>query len=440
MTMTWKFAAASVRGTSHEQTGTPCQDACAIEPSANGKWVALVASDGAGTAAHSEVGSRLVVAEFSKALIAIASRIEHEDPGAWVTDAVIEAVLRLRNQLRKESGSDDISAYHCTLVAALIGESGGFAIHLGDGAVIGGPIAQPGINHAVVNLSQEYFLSEPKNGEYANETFFITERDWIKNLRIQPMPAVDWIVLGTDGGMALAMVGERLPKDGFVKPVLDALLSSPSYTSRNEALRVILADRQADRLTNDDKTLIAAVRGVCLNVVGEFQEKRLNSTEVDPTGIKIAAPSSFKKTQDQRSRKKNNSAGNIEKTSVFSGRKIHVFLFGMIVLLLISIFAIIYFKFISVKIEASRIDGKAFKLEETVKPVIPIVPAPALTASPPAVASSAAEFTPAAIASKPVVLIEKSPASASASSNDASAANASTRGLPLKLSSQKINN
>lgn len=268
----WSIAAASVRGKSHEQSGIPCQDACVVQASEDGKWVALVASDGAGTAAHSDVSSKLVSLKFACALIDLAAELDGQPPGAWVTDAVIEHIVSLRKQLRVIAGSDDISAYHCTLVAALVGPSGGFTIHLGDGAVFAGAADLSGAT--AIDLSRDYFVSLPQNGEYANETVFMTERDWIKHLRIQPVSSVDWLVLGTDGGMALAMVAEKMPKTGFVIPILQSLLSNPGRSSRDAALHAILSDRQADRLTNDDKTLIAVVRSTCTAVQGEFQDNK----------------------------------------------------------------------------------------------------------------------------------------------------------------------
>ena len=278
----WKIAAVSVRGSGHEQTGTPCQDACSVLESEDGRWVALVASDGAGSAKHADVSSALVASDFAKALIGLAREFDDRPPGAWTTDAVIEEIVRLRKILREEAGSDNISDFHCTLVAALLGPTGGFTIHLGDGAVFGG-IANSS-EESCIDLSAEYFVSEPENGEYANETVFLTERDWIKHLRIQPLSKAGWLILGTDGGMALAMHEEKTPKTGFVVPVLRDIIGKANLEARNDALEKILTDRQADRLTNDDKTLVVAVRSTCVKLIGEFR------TPVTKASAKPPAP------------------------------------------------------------------------------------------------------------------------------------------------------
>jgi hypothetical protein len=264
----WTVAAASVRGRGHEQTGTPCQDSSEVAVSPNGQWVALAASDGAGTARRSEVGAGLVAREFAQCLIRLSEECDRRAPGAWVSDRVIQDIVAVRSRLREQAGSDDISDFHCTLTAALIGPTGGITVHLGDGAIFGGAAdSQVG---DVIDIAHDFFVSSPHNGEYANETVFLTERDWVKHLRIQPVAAVDWVVLGTDGGMALAMVGESRPKSGFVVPVIRTLMQQPDFPSRSEALRRILDDRHADRLTNDDKTLIAAIRCQYRDVTGEF--------------------------------------------------------------------------------------------------------------------------------------------------------------------------
>lgn len=267
-TSMWTIAAASVRGRGHEQTGTPCQDSSAAVVSANGKWVALVASDGAGTAKFSDQGSQLVADEVARSLIRLSEECDRRAPGAWVSDRVIQDIVSVRDRLRDLARSENLSDYHCTLTAALLGPTGGLTIHLGDGAIFGGSAG--GQQGNVIDLANDHFVSAPQNGEYANETVFLTERDWVKNLRIHPVSAVDWVMLGTDGGMALAMVGDSQPKTGFVVPVIRALMQESDLASRCNALERILDDRKADRLTNDDKTLIVAIRPHFLDVTGEF--------------------------------------------------------------------------------------------------------------------------------------------------------------------------
>ena len=249
----WVYSYASVIGQSHVKTGLPCQDSSAVSESANGKWLAIVVSDGAGSAKHSQISSSFVTNFFSKSLLSLSEELEKRDPGAWINDYVVESILKARYELREIAKSDNLRDYHCTLLACLIGQTGGFLIHLGDGAAFGGKSIS-------ANIKADYFSSLPENGEYSNETFFITEADWIKRLRITPINSVDWIMLGTDGGTSLSMVKDSEPKWGFVIPLFNMIKKEDSQAGRNDKLTSILADIQADKLTGDDKTICLAFR------------------------------------------------------------------------------------------------------------------------------------------------------------------------------------
>ncbi len=253
----WITAKSSVKGASHHKTGLPCQDASVIKVDPSGEWMIVVVSDGAGTATRAEEGSALVVDIFSRALLELSSELVTRKPGNWINDFVIEKVLEVRRVLRKKANSDDIRDFNCTLVACLLGPNGGFSIHIGDGAVFGGKVVsgQPLLH----DLSDEHlFISPPENGEYTNETYFVTESDWVKHLRITRMPSLDWIFACTDGGTALALVSDKEPKAGFVAPTLKEVLQQLSIPDRDAKLKEILEDPKADKTTGDDKTIVIA--------------------------------------------------------------------------------------------------------------------------------------------------------------------------------------
>jgi len=250
----WETAHASAVGAGHLKTGTPCQDHSVVEISADGAWVVVVVSDGAGSAKRSEEGSRYTAAFFSQELLKLVKELSTRAPGSWINDFVIERVLETRKWLRNHANSDDISDFHCTLVACVQGPSGGFAIHLGDGVITGGYSDSSKIQR------KHLFVSRPENGEYANETYFITEPSWIKHLRITPMPRMDWLLCCTDGGESLALEGDQQPKVGFLEPVLATLRALKTESERNAKIAEYLSDTQANKVTGDDKTIAVAWR------------------------------------------------------------------------------------------------------------------------------------------------------------------------------------
>lgn len=264
----WRVAAASVRGKSHEESGDVCQDSHYVESSSDGTWLAVAVSDGAGTAASSDESSRLACLSFARFLIAQVPKLQRHGAGDWLIDAILHHVLDFRESLRQKCGSEDIRKFNCTLLVALLGPDRGISVHIGDGALFGGAASQK--NPETVDFSGDFSISNPENGEYANETFFITEMNWVKHLRVVSLGKVDWLVVGTDGGMALALDSKNVPKTGFVPPVFEQLLGAKSDFARDQRLVEILSDRQADRVTSDDKTLVFAFRNCITRFEGDF--------------------------------------------------------------------------------------------------------------------------------------------------------------------------
>lgn len=251
----WHAAIASARGSSHSVSGEECQDSCALAYSPSGEWIALCVSDGAGTAVRAQEGSELTATQFSQALVGLSDQLEDKSPGEWLIDAVISIVLDIRSELRKRS-PEKISDLNCTLVACLLGPSGGLLIHIGDGIATAGKF----VGHQdgnLVNPWEKVVISEPKNGEYSNETFFITGSDWLLNLRIKPLDRADWVCLGSDGGASLAFSGLQ-PKAKFLGPLFTRLAHESDFGARCDLLYDTLADTRADAVTDDDRTLAIA--------------------------------------------------------------------------------------------------------------------------------------------------------------------------------------
>lgn len=282
----WSYAGASVVGHSHLATNVPCQDKHQARTSTNGDWIAISVSDGAGSAEHAETGAEITSEFFCNELIKLSQELEFRTPGEWINDFVVECVLNVRKELRKIAKGEDLKKYHCTLVAALMGPSGGFAIHIGDGAIFGGAFATPDFA-GFVELNTNYAISKPENGEYSNETYFITESHWIKHLRITPLPKLDWIVACTDGGASLLLEGETEAKPTFLCPFLERQVTEKG----NQYILEVISDPKANKLTTDDKTIVVAIRNGILSGDEKFSfTKDFVGTENNspkPASIKI---------------------------------------------------------------------------------------------------------------------------------------------------------
>ena len=88
-----------------------------------------------------------------------------------------------------------------TLILVIANKERGYIFHVGDGAAV-----ILNTKKVVDNQFKEFILSEPMNGEYANETYFITMDKWEKYLRIKEFNIeFDAIFLMSDGVTAVAL-------------------------------------------------------------------------------------------------------------------------------------------------------------------------------------------------------------------------------------------
>jgi hypothetical protein len=245
MGATWKVFAASVQGKSHIDLGLPCQDAHAFE--VRETWLVAVVCDGAGSALHSQRGAAFTSQQIVKRLI---ERVETAslDQARSELAAIVTSV---RDELSAIAATEALSVelFASTLVGVVAGPEQGFLFHIGDGA-------------GIIELGGEeasLLISAPENGEYANETYFLTDERWPEHLRIiefKGTPAC--IGLMSDGPMPFVMNGSRGDfSRPFIDPVTRYLLANDEATG-SEALGNVLASEGTWSITGDDKTLLLA--------------------------------------------------------------------------------------------------------------------------------------------------------------------------------------
>lgn len=255
----WRFALASVVGTSHLKTGLGCQDAseCRVYRSQDGKPILFaVASDGAGSAKFADVGSRLAcetlleaVGEFFESGGEV-SKISASLAAEWLT--------RFHNAI--EAKSHEFVAtprdFACTLLVAVIGAATAVFWQIGDGCIV--------IRSA---REEEYcWVFWPERGEYENVTYFATEENSAQHMQFDAVPGeIAELAVLTDGLQSLALHYESGAAHGpFFRGLFPALDSStPGFSERlSRALAQFLASERVNARTDDDKTLILATRTV----------------------------------------------------------------------------------------------------------------------------------------------------------------------------------
>jgi hypothetical protein len=126
---------------------------------------------------------------------------------------------------------------------------GVLAFHIGDGAIT-----------VFGKSGEELLTSQPENGEYLNQTYFLVEEEWRLHRRIAEVRdgQLGSIFLMTDGVTDLAYhrQGRTLsPESGFFAPLTEFLACRPRTAGEAGIARILDAER-ARELVNDDKTLV----------------------------------------------------------------------------------------------------------------------------------------------------------------------------------------
>lgn len=241
MTTRWQIASAAVAGSRHASNNIPCQDVAAWKILPWGTVLAL--ADGAGSAAAPELGARSatdgVLAWAERAPVDALSK----DIGANVLDAARDAVWARAH----DAGHPPEDLASTLLVAVLRSDGKALLVQLGDGAII-------------IRTAGVWTLAlAPGRGEYVNETFFVTSENAHAHLTVQLAQDVDVAVLCSDGLEHLVVDARTsVPHMPFFdRVVLPLGASDPEAHGR--FLEDVIGSDQAQKLSDDDKSIVAAV-------------------------------------------------------------------------------------------------------------------------------------------------------------------------------------
>jgi len=250
----WQVIGAAVQGLSHQKQDLPCQDALEYRCLPGG--VLLVAlADGAGSATRSELGARAAV---QAAVDSLASNLESDLPAEccdWV-EVFWETFEIARSTLIKlaEERDEPLRLFATTLTCLVATPEQLIVGQLGDGAVVAR--SADGVLDTITTLQR---------GEYANETYFLTQEQALEQVAIQvinlPMQA---LAVMSDGLTRLALKRPtNEPHLPFFKPLfafVEASAPSNDGTQACEALTAFLASPRVCERTDDDKALVLALR------------------------------------------------------------------------------------------------------------------------------------------------------------------------------------
>ena len=253
----WQVIGAAVQGLSHQKLGLPCQDALKYHCLPSG--ILLVAlADGAGSAVHAELGAQAAV---QASLDWLLTRLENNRPAEcceW-EELIWDSFQSARTALEQLAQEQDepIRSFATTLTCLVATPEQLIVGQLGDGAVV--TVGEDGSLHAVTTLQR---------GEYANETNFLTQDQALDLVAIQVIDEqVQALAVMSDGLTRLALKRpDNQPHPPFFKPLFAFVESSASSNDparANDALVEFLTSPRVCERTDDDKTLVLALRSDC---------------------------------------------------------------------------------------------------------------------------------------------------------------------------------
>ncbi len=273
MAAPWSVVGASVIGSSHIARGTTCQDAHCIRVSREGA-VAIAVADGAGSAGRSDEGAWVAVHRAAATLdrlasggAALESRAGLEggstagpaeeadgslEPEAFETimgTALGEARAAVENLAAQEDAP--LRSFHCTLSCALLVGEVLTIGQVGDGACV-----------ARRQDGSLFTAGLPQRGEYANEAYFVTMEGALDRADVRVVPdLVDAVAVLSDGLLRLALdLRTNEPHRPFHEPLFGYLATLDDERTAGPALARFLASPRVVSRSDDDKTLVLAVR------------------------------------------------------------------------------------------------------------------------------------------------------------------------------------
>lgn len=241
---TWTFAGLLRQGETHRIKGIACDDYAKGVELNDGTFIAVVC-DGAGSAAKGGIGSRVCAEKFIEYMI---TRCDQEP----LTDEdVRKAFSFARAGLEEESARYNlpIETFSTTMVAiACLADSTIFA-QIGDGFAVA--------HFADSRLEMPLI---PDRGEFANQTYFVTSKNWLESMYISTInePCIG-CTLSTDGLQSILITPDNKPHEPFFTKMFEHT-KHLNVAELEISLREFLSSNMVNAKVSDDATIVTAVR------------------------------------------------------------------------------------------------------------------------------------------------------------------------------------
>ena len=253
--MTWRYVDGYAVGTAHVGSQTPCQDRCTctvIRSNDGGEVFVTIVSDGAGSAEFSEFGAQTVCDVLNELVAACVQ--ESSDLDEIPDDLVRAWLLEVRERLRATARAreSDLREYAATALLAIVGERQALCAQLGDGGIVFRRTPDDPFELALW----------PVGGEYANQTYFITDSTAAERIEIRRYDHIHDVIAFSDGLQNLALLqATRSPFAPFFEPLVRTVRGDGSANGDvHEALVAYLNSPAINRRTDDDKSLAIGCR------------------------------------------------------------------------------------------------------------------------------------------------------------------------------------
>ena len=259
----WNVIAITQRGVSHERQAAPNQDSYDVSiisaTSEIPETIIVAVADGAGSAPLAHEGARTTTSTATTMLRYLIRRTPESVLSPDEADKALRQAVRYTSQVLKATARlkhAKLGELATTIQLVLANERLISTLHIGDGRTI-------------VDSNDSYLnLNPPYNGEYANETTFITSSEnpaseYAVGLTMRTMEPKDsrQLAIFTDGLDPIAVnYSTDEPHAGFFRPAFNALARSAQPASAARKVADALGTDAARRKSTDDITLVMATR------------------------------------------------------------------------------------------------------------------------------------------------------------------------------------